>query len=92
LEIEKAEYQGISAVVDVKIFNNSSAEFILGNQSDFTFHSGSDIVILPPKKTTTISIKTKEVISEFKLPFTVLSAVTAPNTHPIIELKISVRN
>ena len=90
LEIEKAEYQGISSVLNVKIYNNSSAEFILGNLSDFTFHAHMDMVILPPKTLTTIQVKTKEQLSELNLAFTVLNAVIAPKVHPEIMLKIVV--
>ena len=90
LTIEKAGYQGKADVVDVKIHNNSSVEYILANLSEFTFHANTDIVILPPHTTTLVQVKTLAQLAEFELPFKVLNTVTAPKTHPNISLKVEV--
>ena len=90
LKVLKAEYQGPSAVVDVVIENNSDAEYLLHNLSDFTFHANIDIITIHPNSTTTIQVKTKEQIQAFELKFKVLNAVTAPKVHPDIIIPVSV--
>lgn len=88
LKVQKANYQGISSVVDVVIENVSDTPYILANESNFTFHANIDIVTVLPYTTTTIQVKTLEQLSEFELPFRVLNGVTAPKTHPKITLKV----
>ncbi|MBK7872321.1 MAG: PHP domain-containing protein [Saprospiraceae bacterium] len=88
LKVQKANYQGISSVVDVVVENVSDTPYILANESNFTFHANIDIVTVLPYTTTTIQVKTLEQLSEFELPFRVLNGVTAPKTHPKITLKV----
>ena len=90
LVIESAEYQGISSVIDVKIYNNSSVEYLLDNMGKFNFHSNIDVIQLPPHTTTNIEVKTLEQLRKFELSFKVLNAVIAPNVHPDIKLKVVV--
>jgi len=88
LTVEKAGYQGKADVVDVKIKNHSSVEYILGNRSEYSLHANTDIVIIPPYETVKIEVKTLERYAEFELAFEVLNTVIASNTHPTIRLKI----
>ncbi|MEM9681604.1 MAG: Sb-PDE family phosphodiesterase [Bacteroidota bacterium] len=88
LKVVKAEYQGPSAVIDVVIENNSDAEYILHNLTDFSFHANIDIISIHPNTRTTIQVKTKEQIKAFELKFKVLNAVTAPKVHPDISIPI----
>lgn len=91
LEVVNTGYQGISAVVDVKIFNKSDAQYILVNQSNFTFNVNTDIVVLPPNTTTKISVKTLQQLDHFELKFKVLNAVLAPKQHPDIIIPVKVK-
>ncbi len=88
LEVVKAQYQGISSVLDITIENKSDAGFLLANQSDFSFHDQLDIITLHPNARTTFSVKTETQVDALELPFEVLNAVTAPRTHPEIVLKV----
>ena len=90
LNITKTQYQGISAVLDITIKNDSDVNFILANQSDYRFHANTDIVMLHPNSETTIQVKTKEQVKELILKFKVLNAVIAPNTHPDFVLPVKV--
>jgi hypothetical protein len=88
LGITQASYQGDTSVLSVMIENESDAEYVLMNRSDLTFHANSDVVTLAPNQTTRLQVKTRERLPSVTLVFEVLNAVTAPKTHPIIELEI----
>lgn len=88
LSLHEARYSGDSQVLNVTIENTSDATYILKNQSDFTFHTGADVVTLPPHSTTNVYVKTLSRLPSISLPFEILNAVTAPNTHPVITLTI----
>jgi hypothetical protein len=90
VKVTKATYQGPSSVVTVELENTSDATFMLQNQSSFTFHSDSDIVIIKPHSTTTIEVKTLEQRSDFELRFEILNALIAPNQHPVIAWNVDV--
>jgi len=87
LEVEKVGYQGISSVVDVYIRNNSSVNYILANQSPYTFHANGDVITLKANETTKIEVKTLKQLKKFTLNFEVLNGITAPKRHPIVSLK-----
>lgn len=86
LIITKAEYQGISSVLNVDIYNASDVAYVLVNESDYTFHADADVVMVKPNTTTRIEVKTRERLTDIELPFNVLNALTAPKTHPSIRL------
>jgi hypothetical protein len=88
LRVNHAAYQGKTAVLSVSIENLSDAEYMLVNRSDFTLHANSDVVTLRPHQVTRLQFKTKERIASAALAFEVLNAITAPKTHPIIDLEI----
>lgn len=89
LRVEKASYIGTSQVAEVHIKNDSDVEYILLNQSDYTLHANTDVVVLHPNTTTTIQVKTKAELEAFELDFTVMNAVTAPKTHPAVTIAVT---
>ncbi len=90
LEVTKAQYQGIASVIDVMIKNNSEVDLILANEGKYTFHAHDDIVILKAHETTKVEVKTLEQLESFELPFRVMNGITAPKTHPVITIKVTV--
>lgn len=89
LIVISANYDGGTSVANVVLENNCDTPFILVNESKFTFHANSDMVLVKPHATYTLAVKTREKLKNFDLPFTVLNAVTAPNQHPKITLKVT---
>ncbi len=83
-------WAGETSVVRILIQNKSDASFILKSKSEFKFHDVGEIVVLDPNSITELKVKTIDVLEEFQLKFEVLTAVTAPNTHPEIELTFEV--
>jgi len=83
-----SSYKGESLVPQVTIENISDIDFILENVSDYTFHNHADVVEVKAKSLTVIEIKTIEEKTTLDLKFRVLNAITKPNTHPEIVLKI----
>lgn len=88
LSVVKATYFGPSSVAVITIRNTSDAEYVLQSQSGYTFHTGTDLIVLHPQAETEIQVKTLEQLEEFDLVFSVLNAVTAPNEHPSITLRV----
>ena len=86
--VREAAYIRRSSVLRVAVENVSSAPMLLLNESAYTFHRDADLVLLPPHATTEIEVKTLERLAEVVLPFQVLSAVTAPGTHPTLRLTV----
>jgi 3',5'-nucleoside bisphosphate phosphatase len=89
ISVEKASYQGASPVAYVTLRNDSDAAYILENLSSYTLHEHPDIVELPAHASTTIHVKTLELLDEFELKFKVWNVVTAPGEHPEILLKVN---
>ena len=90
LTVTEAAYQGDTQVLSVLIENTSDVAFIVDNQTDYTFHGASDVLIIAPHQTTRLDVKTLEKKSSLTLVFDVLNAVTAPGTHPEVTLEIQV--
>jgi len=88
LIVEEAKYQGSSLVARVKIKNISDADFILQNESKYTFHENTDIINIKAHSEFYLYVKTIEKLQDFDLKFKVLNAVTAPGDHPEILLSI----
>jgi hypothetical protein len=78
-------------VLSVNFSNNSDASYMLYNKSGYTFHVNDDVIMLEPHSITTLQVKTKTVQTEIDLKFTVLNAVTAPNTHPDMVWHVKVK-
>jgi len=90
LQIEKLGYQGISSVIDIYIRNNSSVNYILANQSPYSFHANGDVITLKANEVTKIEVKTLKQLKEFALDFEVLNGIIAPKKHPMVSLKVVV--
>ena len=90
LTVQQAAYLDDTSVLSVLIENTSDAEYILDNKTVYTFHNTSDVVTLKPHRTTRLDIKTLDRKAALSLPFDVLNAVTAPNTHPEVVLEVAV--
>ena len=84
LIIKSAKYAANTDVLSVVIENKTNAEFILQNRTGFTFQNSNDIVTIKPGDKNVIEIKTKQRLSDVKLNFEILSAVNAPNSHPLV--------
>ncbi|MFH0755812.1 MAG: Sb-PDE family phosphodiesterase [Bacteroidota bacterium] len=81
-----ATLQGKGPVQAVVLENNSDADYVLQNLSDYTLHNKASVFIVKAHEQTTIHVKTIETKNSFKLSFTVLNAFTAPDKHPEIEI------
>lgn len=92
LIVRKAQYQGLASVVDVTIFNDSDAEYLLLNESDYTLHDEFGVIQLAPNAETTISVKTLTQLDEFTLRFQVLNALSAPGEYLQINLPVTETN
>ena len=86
LKIRSAKYFANTTVAHVTISNNSDAPYTLRNQSKYDFYNLIDLVMIPPHGEVNIDVRTIEKLRKFELQFEILSALTAPNTHPILNL------
>ena len=86
-----ASYYGKTSVLTVMIKNSSSTEYLLENIGGYLFHDNTNIVTLRANGTTKIEVKTQQRLSSFELKFNILSAVTAPNTHPSITIPVTIK-
>lgn len=86
----RGSYTGKSFVISVNIENLSDADYILENLKDFGLHSHADILTAKAHSVTNIQVRTLKELPEFDLRFKVLNAVTTPDTHPVITLRINV--
>lgn len=91
IEVESAAYTADDEqVLVIQLKNISDADFILVNASDYTFHRDTDIVLINAHETINLEVKTRTQMESVTLSFDVLSATTAPNTHPRIEVEVDV--
>jgi len=90
LEIVKAKYIGRYDVLSLEINNKTNADFILQNQSGFTFHNSHDVITIKPGNGNIIEVKTGMRLSESELSFEILNAVNAPGKHPVVTWKFSI--
>ncbi len=88
LKVSKSSYLGTSQIAVVSIENNSDANFLLRNLSDFKFHNHGDVIEIPTHQTVDLQVKTLVDLKEFSMVFEVLNALTAANTHPELTLEI----
>jgi len=84
LIIKRAKYLDNTDVLTVVIENKTNAEFILQNRTGFTFQNSNDIITIKANDKNAIEIKTRQRVSNVKLSFEILSAVNAPNSHPLV--------
>ena len=90
LVIKNGIYKENTDVLTVVIENKTNAEFILQNHTDFTFQNSNDIITIKPADKNVLEIKTKQRLKTIKLDFEILSAVNAPNTHPVVSWELPV--
>lgn len=90
LELSEISYIGDTSILNVKITNHSSSEYILKNLSDFTLHQQPDVLTIEPMSEKVLNIKTLDRMDSIELPFEVLNAVTAPDQHPQISFDIEI--
>jgi 3',5'-nucleoside bisphosphate phosphatase len=90
LTVVEAAYRD-GDVLALTIENKSDAEFILQNQSFFTFHSDGDVMTIPAHSRRLVEVKTVRRMSTGSLPFVVLNGVTGPRQHAEISLAFTVR-
>ena len=91
LKINSAKYFANTTVAHVTISNNSDAPYTLRNQSKYDFYNLTDLVMIPAHGEVNIDVRTIEKLRKFKLQFEVLNALTAPQTHPVIDIIIRVK-
>jgi hypothetical protein len=90
IRIGRATYQGPSAVVTIEIDNVSDAMFILKNESEYSFHSDGDVVVVEPHGKKVIEVKTLDQRSEVVLRFSILNTLIAPNRHPLLSWLVDI--
>jgi hypothetical protein len=91
ITVQSASYlEDDTEVLTVTLANVSDADFVLANASDYTFYGHTDVVLLNAHQTLALEVKTLSRLESVALAFDVLSAVTAPNTHPRLELTANV--
>ncbi len=90
IRIKRAHYPGDTSVLRLEIENVSDAEFVLRNTSPYGFHKQGDLIMLPPHHTTVLDVKTLDRLENVRMTFELLSVVTAPGTHPVLELRVPV--
>ncbi|MCK9407581.1 MAG: Sb-PDE family phosphodiesterase [Bacteriovoracaceae bacterium] len=91
LTLEGTKYYGKTSILTVKMRNSSSTEYILENNSEYLFYDNTNIITLKANSVTTIEVKVMQNLPELQLKFKVLSAVTAPKTHPSITIPVTVK-
>jgi len=90
LIVSSASYIGPSSVASLKIKNNSHANYILKNISDYNFQSHSDLVEIPAQEEITITTITRSQKSSFNLSFEVINALSGKRKHPEVEFIVNV--
>ena len=88
LSIRSASYIKNSTVVHVVLVNNSDAPYILRNQSAYDFYNTTDLVMIPPHGEAIIDVRTIDKKRKFEMQFEVLSALSAPATHPVFTILV----
>jgi 3',5'-nucleoside bisphosphate phosphatase len=84
-------WRGDTEVLKVELKNNSDASFLLYNKSEYNFHTNDDVIMLEPHSVTSLEVKTITAQKKIELKFTILNAVTAPDTHPEMIWQVSVK-
>jgi hypothetical protein len=74
--------------ITLHIENNSDANYILENTSDYSFHNYPGIIMVKPHESLMVQVKSAEKLKDFDLTFKVLNALMAPGKHPEINLSV----
>jgi 3',5'-nucleoside bisphosphate phosphatase len=90
LDFKTAAYPGKTDVLSVVIENKTNCDFILQNNTAFTFHNANDVVIIRPGDKNILQVKTGQRLKELVLKFEVLNGILAPHKHPMVEWRLKV--
>ena len=85
LEAEKYEN---NRNFSIRVNNNSDANYILENLSEYSFYNYPAAIVLNAHDSIVLRVKPKKDLSAVDLRFKVLNALTAPGRHPEIDLHI----
>ena len=88
IKVKSARYIDNTTIAHVVLSNNSDAPYTLKNQSIYDFYNSTNLVTLPAHGNTIVDVRTIDKKRKFELQFEVLSALNAPNSHPVISLDI----
>ena len=90
IQVEAASYIGDSQVLRAVVVNNSDANYILFNKSDYSFHRHDNVIVLEAQSKTEIEVKSLQYEEQVELEFEVLNAVIAPDKYANIKIQIQV--
>ena len=88
IEASSGGYEDDTFVFGAELTNWSSAEFILRNTGDHTFHDRGNVFTLKPNEALHLRVKTLTRLDEVELEFEVLNAITGPGQHPVMGYKV----
>ena len=88
LKVKSAKYKIDEKVINIVITNNSDANYILRNQSNFDFYNSTNLISIPPHGYTVIDVIVMKKRRKINLEFEVLNCLIAPNTHPVFRLVV----
>ena len=90
ISISSNGYRKGTQILKIEILNNSSANMVLENLSEFNFADSDDLISIPKNGKVTLQVKTLEVLNNLDLKFRILNALTAPKQNPVIEFEIGI--
>ena len=90
ISISSNGYRKGTQILKIEILNNSSANMVLENLSEFNFADSDDLISIPKNGKVTLQVKTLEVLNNLDLKFRILNALTAPKQNPEIEFEIGI--
>ena len=88
ISISSNGYRKGTQILKIEILNNSSANMVLENLSEFNFADSDDLISIPKNGKVTLQVKTLEVLNNLDLKFRILNALTAPKQNPVIAFEI----
>lgn len=88
IAVEEAFYEDGQKLARVTLRNDSDARFLLGNETGYSFEEGAGVVELPPNGSLRLGIRTKDVLEQFNLTFTVLNALIAPGSPATVTVPV----
>jgi len=90
ISISSNGYRKGTQILKIEILNNSSANMVLENLSEFNFADSDDLISIPKNGKVTLQVKTLEVLNNLDLKFRILNALTAPKQNPVIAFEIEI--
>ena len=90
ISISSNGYRKGTQILKIEILNNSSANMVLENLSEFNLADSDDLISIPKNGKVTLQVKTLEVLNNLDLKFRILNALTAPKQNPVIAFEIGI--